>query len=782
MLPNRGHAAPADRLSRWPGAALRQALAVMLVLASLLLPGQGVAQDFRFGSIAVEGNERIETRTILTYLGISPGQTVSAGAVNDGYQRLLGSGLFDSVEVTPRGGTLVVTVRERPTINAINFEGNRLLKAEQLVTLVQSQPRRIYSPAQAETDAATITEAYAVQNRLSARVTPKIIPRPGNRVDLVFEIVEGRVVEIERLSFVGNRAFTDRRLRQVLETKQAGLLRALVSADTYNPERLEVDKQLLRDFYLSRGYVDFQVTGASAELQQGRDGFFVTFTVREGQRYSFGRMSTVSAIPEADAEEFGALVRIREGSTYTPIEVENTIARMEALALRKGINFLRVDPRVTRNDRDLTLDIEFQLVRGPRVFVERIDIEGNTTTLDSVIRRQFRTVEGDPFNPREIREAAERIRALNFFSRADVNTQPGSSPDQVIVKTEVAEEPTGTLSFGASYGASAGLGFSVNLSERNFLGRGQFVSLDLSLGTDDTVSSFTFREPAFLGRDLTASFNVLYTGTRRNFATYDTREFRVRPAIEFPISERGRLQLRYTLANTSLFNVDAANGSPVLVREEAMGTPADSAVGYTFSWDTRRGGLDDRNVMLFEFSQDYAGIGGGLNYLSSTARAVFQTRVLNDELVLRAELEGGALNMFGGQSSRATERFSLDGKMRGFEPFGVGPRETRAAYSNQDALGGNFFAVARLEAEFPLGLPEEYGIRGGVFADIGSVWGLNDTDGGAIDDSLRWRSTIGVSVFWDTPIGPLRFNFSKAIQKETYDREQTFDFSISTRF
>jgi outer membrane protein insertion porin family len=781
MLPGRAIAVTETR-----GAIGRASRPIRLALATLalaLMPLVAAAQSYQFGSVAVEGNERIETRTILSYLGIAPGETVSAGALNDAYQRLLGSGLFESVEVTPRGGTLAVVVQERPTINVINFEGNRALKAEQLVTLVQSQPRRIYSPAQAEADAATIAEAYSVQNRLAARVTPKIIRRPGNRVDLVFEIAEGRVVEVERLSFVGNRAFSDRRLRQVLQTRQAGLFRALIANDTYSAERLEVDKQMLRDFYLSRGYVDFQVTGASAELQAERDGFFVTFAVREGLRYTFGDLTTVSEVPEADAAEFARLVRIRPGSVYTPTDVENTIARMETLALRQGINFLRVDPRVTRNERDQTLDIEFALVRGPRIFVERIDIEGNTTTLDAVIRRQFRTVEGDPFNPREIREAAERIRALDFFTTAEVDTRPGSSPDQVIVKTQVAEKPTGSLSFGASYGVSSGVGFSINLSERNFLGRGQFVSLEANLGADDTASSFTFREPAFLGRDLALSFNVLYSGTRRNFATYDTRQFRVRPAIEFPVSERGRLQLRYTLSNTSVFNVDAAKSSPVLVREQARGTPADSAIGYSYTWDTRRGTLRDRNVFLFEIAQDYSGIGGGLNYLSSTAKAVAQTRVFNDEVVLRAEIEGGAINMFNGQSSRVTERFTLGGgRMRGFEPFGVGPRETRAAYSNQDPLGGNFFAVARLEAEFPLGLPAEYGIRGGVFADFGSVWGLNDTDGGAIDDSFRLRSVVGLSLFWETPIGPLRFNFSRAIQKETYDREQTFDFTISTRF
>ena len=757
---------------------------VFLVLAMLWagLPGAAAAQDFRFSQIVVQGNDRIETRTIVSLAGIARGTAVSAAEVNDAAQRIVRSGLFEDVVLTPRGGTLVIAVRERPTINVINFEGNRLIQADQLLPLLASQPRRVFSPSIAEADAALIAEFYASRGRLAARVTPRVIPRGGNRVDIAFEIAEGRVTEIERLTFVGNRAFSDRRLRQVLESRQAGILRTILTTDTFAAERIETDKRLLRDFYLSRGYIDFQVTDATAELVPERDGFFVTFTVREGQRWRFGRMSVASEVPEADPAAFEQFLRIRAGTTYTPTEVENVIFRMETFAERQGVNFLRVDPRIRRNPADGTLDIAFTLVRGPRIFVERIDIEGNRTTQDAVIRRQFRTVEGDPLNPREIRAAAERIRALGYFARADVNTVPGTAPDRVIVKTDVEEQPTGSLSFGASYGASSGFGFIVALSEQNFLGRGQSIRLNLSLGQDDTGSSFSFVEPALLGRDLRFAFDIGYDVTRANFAKYDTRSFTVSPSIEFPLSERTRLGLRYRFTNAAVTNVDAARSSPVLVREQAQGTPADSAVGYTLSWDNRRGGLAVRDVFVFELSQDIAGLGGGLTYLETRAKGIAQTRIFNDEVTLRAEIEGGVLTPFGSTQPRVTERFSLNGRMRGFEPFGVGPRELRAAFPNQDALGGNLFAVARFEAQFPLGLPTEYGITGGVFADIGSVWGLIDTDGGAIDDSLRLRSSIGVSIFWTTPIGPLRFNFSRAIAKESYDREQTFDFSITTRF
>ena len=765
---------------------------MLLASGTVLTAPVAMAQGFRFSNVAIEGNQRIEPRTILNFARITRGQSMSAAELNDAYQRLINSGLFEEVSLTPRGGTLVIEVKEFPTINVVNFEGNRRLKAEDLSKIIESRSRRVYSPATAEADAAAIAEAYSTLGRLAARVEPKIIRRSDNRVDLVFEIAEGQVVEVERLSFVGNRAFTDRRLRQVLETKQAGLLRQFISSDTYVAERVDVDKQLLRDFYLSRGYVDFQVLDATAELAREKDGFFVTFTVREGLQYRFGATQVVSEIEGVDAAQYQALLRLRPGTIYTPSDVEGVIARMEALASRQGINFLRVEPRIKRNEREQTLDIDFALVRGERIFVERIDIEGNTTTLDQVIRRQFRTVEGDPLNPRDIREAAERIRALGFFEEASVEATEGSTPEAVVVKTTVTEKPTGSLSFGASYGKADGVGVTIGLSESNFLGRGQFVAVDLNLGASNATSTFTFAEPAVLGRDLKFSFDGIYAQTEANFATWDSRLVQIGLALEFPLSEAARLETRFTLNKSKLFNVAGGaqnnpalpnpSSSPILQREQARGSLWGSALGYQLSWDNRRTGLAGDTSYVVRFGQDIYGLGGDLRFLKSELFAGAQTTVLNGEVRLRAEFEAGAIATSGGRGTRAMERFFIDGKMRGFEPFGMGPRDTGAG--KNDPLGGNYFAVARVEADFPIGLPEEYGIRGGVFFDVGSVWGLGDTAGatGAVDDKLRLRSTVGVSLLWDTPIGPLRFNFSKALKKQAYDKEQRFDLTISTKF
>lgn len=768
-------------------AARRNPLRPLILAAGLAVsigsagaPDMALAQDFRFDAISVEGNQRIESSTIANFIGVARGETVSAAELNDGYQRVLASGLFETVEIEPRGRTLVVRVVEFPTINRIMFDGNQRLDDETLGTIVQSQSRRVFSPSTAEADAARLTEAYAQQGRIAARVQPKVIRRSDNRVDLVFEVFEGGVSEVERIGFVGNQVFSDRRLRRVLETKQAGLFRALVQSDTFIEDRIQFDRQVLRDFYQSRGYVDFRTTGVNTELSEERDAFFITFNVEEGQQFSFGEVTVSSDLAEVDPLVFEQALRLRSGRVYSPTDVETEIARLERLAIREGLNFVRVEPRVTRNDRDLTLDVEFLLTRGERVFVERIDIEGNTTTLDRVVRRQFRLVEGDPFNPRQIRESAERIRALGFFTTSNVEAREGSTPQQVVIDVDVEEAPTGSLSFGGSFSTNGGFGAAISFSERNFLGRGQRLSLGINTSEDTANYNFSFTEPAFLGRDVAYNFTVNYLETDNDSAEFDTVIGNFSTGFTFPVSENGRLNLRYGARYSEITNLSPEVGA--LINAEAeRGELWDSFVGYRYSYDTRRTGLNPNAGVLLEFGQDFAGLGGDNTYVESTLRAIAQTRVLSDEVTLRATLEAGALSYSSG-SSRVTDRFSLNSsRMRGFEGGGIGPREVGPGDVN-DALGGNYFAVARFEAEFPLPLPEEYGVSGGVFYDIGSLWGLDETNDNVLYEDFTARQVIGVSLFWDTPLGPLRFNFSEALASEEFDETQSFDLTISTQF
>ena len=699
---------------------------------------------------------------------------------------MLGSGLFESVEFEPRGSTLVIRVEERATINAISIEGNRRIDDEVLRGVLESTPRRVYSPAQAEADAGAIAALYAEQGRVSVSVTPRIIRRSENRVDLVFEVDEARNVEVERISFVGNQAFSDSRLRRVLATKQAGLLRQIVRADTFVGDRIAFDRQLLSDFYMDRGYIDFQVLDVTSEIARGRDGVFITVQVREGQRYRFGDTSVASSIPGVNGRLFAEAIRVRPGTVYTPVAIERTILRMEEIATRQGIDFARIEPRLIRDPRNLRVGVQFVVSRGPRVFVERIDIEGNNTTLDRVIRRQFDTVEGDPFNPRAIRAAAERIRALGYFEEVDVSSDEGSSPSQVVIDVNVQEANTGSLSFGASYGVDTGFGIAVGLRETNFLGRGQRLAFGINTAGEAASASLVFFEPALLGRDLGGGVELYYRTTTDFNAAFDTREIGFSPSIEFPVGEDSRLSLRYTIASSDLSIEDDVRPfvSPILLRDADRGELLTSSVGYTFTYDTRASGFSPDTGVLFRFGQDVAGLGGDTKFVSTTALAGAYHRLARRDITFRAELEGGAVRGFGDYDPRVTERFFTSGRsFRGFEARGIGPRDVQSAA--EDPLGGEYFAVARFETGFPVGIPEEYGIRGGAFLDLGSVWGLSDAEGVGEEDvptDFALRSSIGLALFVSTPIGPLRFNFTEALLKEDYDRERNFDLTISTEF
>ncbi len=752
------------------------------------------AQNFNFSNISIEGNARIGDSAILNTAGIQRGQTVTAGQVNDAVQRLQNSGLFESVEVIPQGGTLRIVVVELPTVNRISFEGNRRIDDEALSAVVQSQERRVFNPGQAERDAANISEAYTQQGRIAARVTPKVIRRSDNRVDLVFEIFEGGVTEVTRLSFVGNRAFSDRRLRRVLQTTQAGLFRTFIRTDTLVEDRIQFDQQVLQDFYFSRGFVDFRVRSVNAELTEERDGFFLNFNVQEGQQFRFGEVTVRSEYEAADEEVYARLIKVKPGTIYSPTLVENEIARMERQGVRDGTDFLRVEPRVTRNDRDLTLDVELVLSRGPRVFVERIDIEGNTTTLDRVVRQQFEVVEGDPFNPRAIRAAADRIRALNYFGSVDVNAREGSRADQVVVDVDVEEQPTGSLNFGASLSANDGLGLALSFQERNFLGRGQTFNFEIGTTQDNEAYNITFIEPRLLGRDVAFGLRLGLANSNSRFLTYETESIFFEPSITFPVSERGRLQLRYTGRRDEMTTLNVAddpntaadesvtNTGSIIQAEIDSGDQTVSSIGYTYTFDSRLNGLNLDSGYTFQFSQDFAGLGGDSTYIKTTAKLQGQRNFRNSDITLRGTLEGGYLAWSDG-TNRAVDRFFIDSSiMRGFEPAGIGPRDAGAT---DDALGGNLYVAARLEAQFPLGLPEELGIRGALFYDVGNLWDLSDANPGnaaVVGEGGSFRQVIGFGVLWDTAIGPLRFNFTEAISKESFDKERTFDLTLSTQF
>ena len=757
---------------------IRYAMASSFLFVILLF-NWSIKAETSFSSISVKGNYRIETSTILSYADIPLNSIVTDAEVNEALQRLVATELFENVEIKVDDKIVNILVKEFPMINEISIEGNDSLDDEKLIDLISSKPLRVYNSTLAANDADKIANAYSSVGRIAAEVNPVIIRRSDNRVDLVFEVFEGKVVEIKRLSFVGNRNFSDSRLRRVLETKQAGLLRQFIKKDVFSEDRIELDKQLLADFYSSRGYIDFKLLSTTSALTRQRDGFFVTFKIDEGFSYSIGNLSIRSEIDGIDDQDYLPILKLERGMVFSPTLVDAAMVRIEEIANDSGLNFVRVNPIIDRQDDTRTLDITFELVRGPRIFVERIDIKGNSNTIDRIIRQQFDTVEGDPFNPRQIRLAAARINALGFFEPIKLETRSGSDEQKIIIDVEVEEVPTGSLTFGASYGQSVGLGGNLKVEQRNLLGRGQRLSLAFDSSSNSRTTSVGFGEPKFLGRDLGFDIDIYNTNTDNQFASYDTNSYALRPSLTFPVSEIGESSLFFSIGGKGLLNLNS--DSSKIINDE-ISTQSASVIGVSYNFDTRRKGLDRDSGVKVDLAQEFAGFGGARRYLKTNGSVGAQMDTLNGNLTLMGELEGGRLQSLTGSSSILDRYFGSGDGIRGFQYHGWGPRDVGAV--NNDALGGNLFAALRLEARFPIGFLESYGISGGSFFDTGSVWGLDSTIGssGTVDDSMILRSSFGLSLFWKTVIGPLRINYAPIVSKQSYDKRQLLDLTISTQF
>lgn len=766
--------------------------------ATAQLAEQQAAQGQIVTEIVIIGNQRIEAATIETYLALGVGEPITEAALNRSVRQLFDTGLFKDAAIAPDGSRLLVQVVENPSINRINFEGNDLISDEQMLSIVSSRPRRPYTRSQAEADAQALIENYRRTGRYGAVVEPVIIELPDNRVDLVFEVVEGAVTEIYSIKFVGNEIFSDRRLRGVIDTTESGILGFILSSDIYDPDRLEFDKQLLRRYYLSEGYADFAVLSAVAELAPDRQGFFITFTVEEGEQYTFGELDVRVSASGMDEEIFLDLLPDLTGDTYNASLVEGIIEDITFRAGQEGFAFVDVRPLAARNEAERTIDIIFELAEGPRVYVERIDIEGNDATLDRVIRRQFDIVEGDAFNAREIEKARNRIRSLGFFSAVDVRTERGDSDDRARIKVEVQEQATGSINFGLGFSSASGPTGEVSISESNLLGRGQFLRARVRVAEDSRVFDLTFREPAFLDRDLNLGLNGFYRDEDLdNESSFELTSVGFVPSLSFPISENGRLRLFYEISDTNIrdFNDDV---SPLIQADDGRQTT--SAVGFGYSLDLRNDPIETTGGYFLTFEQTFAGLGGGAQYSQSVASAKTWTSFFGDDVIASLEVEGGVAVAFN-DGLRVTDRFFLGGdSFRGFAFAGIGPRDNfvtpldpadpaSTTFQRDDALGGNLYAVTRAELSFPIGLPEEFGVFGGVFADVGTLWSLDnrvttEVDGSSnvVDDSANLRAAVGASIFWDSGFGPLRLNFAFPLEKEPGDDTEFFRLTVGTRF
>ncbi len=758
------------------------------------------SQNYTYDRIDVFGNQRIDQDSIIRISGLPASGTVSSSDINQAFKSLSDRELFQNISIVPKNRLIEITVEEYPLINEISIEGNKRIKDEVIEPFITSQPRHVYLPSRALEDAETISRLYFARGRFAATVTPKIIRRRDNRVDLVFEIAEGKVVEVERLSFIGNLAFSDQKLRKELVTRQASAFRTFIQRDTFVADRLELDKTLLRDFYLDNGYVDFEIESATVELSRERDAFFINFKINEGQQYSFGEITASSDLEGVDTEEFLAVIKLETGDTFSPNSLVTNRERMEFLASEKEMTFVRVVPRTQVNKEDRTVDVDFVIERGPRVVVERIEIEGNVTTKDYVIRREFTTVEGDPLNAEEINRSAERVRALGFFSSVDVS-EDKISPTQSVVRLSVEEQDTGTLSFGLGYSKAAGVSGSIGLTENNLLGRGQRLSFSIESASSGTDYFLTFGEPRLFGQDINFNFTIGSRGRIRNDGIVAVDEFVLSSGISFPINEASRLGFN---VGFSSFDYTPYSGSSLILRRDvgpnASPYKKQVRIGYNYLYNSIPLGFSTSRGVVGTFQQTLNFGSDSHKVLRTIGTIRGQTTALDNNVTLTATLEGGVIKALGGRSSRLFDRFQMNSTLfRGFAPYGVGPRTL--SNSGNRALGGNYYTALRLESRFPLGFDEELGISGGAFFDVGSLWGLDDTLDRSVntcmlparlnapneprcyvDDSFKLRSTAGVSFFVRSFLGPLRFNFTRPVKMHDGDITQNFEITLQSNY
>ncbi|QDG77318.1 outer membrane protein assembly factor BamA [Labrenzia sp. PHM005] len=791
-----------QRLQKLMRAAILAAavLTVGSVLPDTLGPFAGATQAEAAVArkIEVRGTSRIEEETVISYMTIVPGRSYGAADVDESLKALYATGLFATVEITPRGSTVIVTVSENPMINRVSFEGNKKIKDNALETTLRSQPRSMLSRAKVQADVQNILEAYRRSGRYGASVEPKIIDRGQNRVDLVFEVNEGAKTGVERISFIGNQSFSDGRLRDVIRTRESGLLSWLRSTDTYDPDRLAADEELLRQYYNKKGFADFRIVSVSADLDRENNIFYVTFTVDEGEKYSVGNVEVVSTIAEIDPEDLRKLVRTRSGKTFNSLRVEQSVEDITLRVSEEGYAFARVRPRGARNYEDNTIDLIYYIEEGSRAYIERINIIGNDRTREYVIRREFDVAEGDAFNRALIDKAERRLKNLNFFERVAISTQQGSAPDRVIVNVQVEEKPTGEISFGIGYSTTDGVVGDVSVSEKNFLGRGQFVKIGVGGGTDTQTYEFRFIEPFFMGRRIALdldlyravndandyrSFDETRTGGGFGF-TLPLREDETTLRLYYKIFQEKNEDKRY--GSTNIANCDTTNLSLAVC--DSLGTYLTSLVGYELKYTTLDRNLNPTDGFYASFSQEFAGVGGDSQYIKTEIQARAYQEILADYgLVGSVRLRGG--NIIGiGERLRVSEQYMLGGNLvRGFENRGIGPRDA----SSDDAIGGRWYFAATTEAQFPFPfIPKELGLGGAFFADAGSLWDADndlvnivEAGGGRIlSNGFDLRASVGFGIRWQSPFGPLKADFAYPLLKEDSDKTQIFRLSGGTSF
>jgi outer membrane protein insertion porin family len=782
---------------------MRYRFVLVVVLASILslfgplaVPGVGpsVAQAQVVSSFVVEGNQRVENDTILAYVPFSAGKSVSADEIDAAVKALFQTGLFSDVQITRRGGTLVIKVEENPMINRVNFEGNSAVKDTDLAKEVELRERMMFTRAKVLSDVNRIIAVYRRAGYYSVTVSPKIIKLPQNRVDLVFEINEGEETKVRSIEFVGNTSFSAYTLKGVIGTQQYSWWRFFNKNDTYDPDRLEYDKELLRRFYLQNGFADVRVISAEAVLLPDASGFTITYTIEEGPRYKIADVAVNVGDATMETDKLIKQVRTGVGDYFNTAKVDKTVERLTLEASRQGFVFARVNPDVQRNPGD-TLNITYNIVEGPRIYIERIDIVGNSRTEDQVIRRELRLYEGDAFNRVMVERARRRLTALDFFSTVNFRDEAGSAPDRVVLIVEVQEKSTGSVNFSLGYSTSEYIVGSIGLTERNFLGKGYNVNLSTTASWFRQNVTFSFTNPYFMGMPISAGFDIFATNANNQAeSNYNSQQAGFALRTGFRLDENSGLNLRYGLMWRDVDGISKSSAAPAVI--QSAGKSLKSFVSGTYTWDNLDNPLRPTNGFRGQVVGEVAGLGGDVYYSSIEVHGWYFYPIYEEAVVLKLEGNAGQMWPFAGDDVPLQDRYFKGGDtFRGFQPAGVGPMQ-RGNDGDTDSIGGTTYAIGTVEMTFPIGLPEEWGIGGAVFSDFGTIFGsetdtelvgTGDCKYGATRDCLvfdtaTFRASVGAGILWQSPFGPLRFEVAYPLLKADYDKTEYFRFSIGTVF
>ncbi|MDG2321453.1 MAG: outer membrane protein assembly factor BamA [Rhodospirillaceae bacterium] len=739
---------------------------------------QAQPADGTISQIAVQGNQRIEPATIRTYIAVQEGDPFDPIAIDRSLKNLFATGLFADVSIGRQGEIMIIRVVENPIINRITFEGNDRLENDKLEPEVQLRPRVVYTRTKVQQDVERILDVYRRSGRFAVTVEPKVIELPQNRVDLVFEINEGEPTYVRKITFIGNEEFSDSDLRSTVLTREERWWRFLTSNDTYDPDRLAFDQELLRRFYLSEGYADFEVTSAVAELSPNRKSFFVTMMVDEGPRYRFGELTVDVSIPNLDSKDIQAAIVPKRGDWYNAEEIESTIDVFTDVIGAFGYAFVDVRPRVSRNAETRTIDIIFDVQEGPRVFVERVEITGNVRTLDKVIRREFRLVEGDAFNTARMRRSRERLQNLGYFKEVEIDNVPSEVyPDRTVVTATVEEQSTGELQFGIGFSSGYGALFDIGIRERNLLGKGQDLRLNFSLAQQQTQIDIGFTEPYFLNRRLAAGADVFATETDYlDEAGFISQSVGSTLRLGFNYNEYMFQRVSYLLSWTRLQGINQFASQ--FVREQ-QGTTTTSQISQTFAIDKRNNVIEPTDGYFISLSNDLSGLGGTEKYLRSNLAVGYYYEPFEGWIFSATGSAGHIIGI--GESIKVFQRYQLGGNnLRGFDDFGASPRDSTIG----DALGGDWVATAKVEMKIPLGLPEEIGITPKIFTDWGSIGSPTDLKerSGDILQSQIIRGSVGLGIEWESPVGPINIDWAHVLRQADFDITQSFRVNFGQRF